>query len=130
MSLNDLVPHIPHQESKIDQLATSLDRFFSHGSLLVGWVTFRDSLWGQKLQSEQVVQEDGTVYTIVTFPKTIPKVLSRGTSRILVRAEYEETERAEATSARFWSPDNPGSVGPLAFRHLQNLIFHQGKPSF
>ena len=94
MSLKDLVPHISHQERKINQLATSSDRFFCHGSLLDGWVAFRESLWGQRLESEELVQEDGTVDTLVTFPETIPDVLSRGTSRILVRAEYEETERA------------------------------------
>ena len=94
MSLNDLVHHISSQSKRINQLIKNPDFFSSLGDSLAGWAVFKESLWGKKLESKEVKQEDGTVYTIVKIHKAFLKILRLRTPWILVRAEYEEAERA------------------------------------
>ena len=91
---DDLVQHISAQTLKINQLINNPGCFSDLDGSLASWAVFKESLWRKNLKSEKVEQKDGTVYTIANIPETVPKVLYGGTSRILVRTEYEETERA------------------------------------
>ena len=94
MSLNDLVHHISSQSKKINRLIKNPDFFTSLDDSLAGWAVFKEALWGEELESKEVKQEDGTVYTLVKIHKAFLKILRLRTPWILVRAEYEETERA------------------------------------
>jgi len=153
MSLKDLTKHIDDQEKAISELRPES---ISQTARSTYWSDFRDSLWGEGLESFQeeenvkrgidpvediALPERHIVATLPVAPLPPWNMLIRhadtdaDTRKFLVRSEYDEAEREAVSSSKahamFVVSGQPGigllpSLSPL----FRNLIPDQESPSF
>lgn len=104
MPLSDLAVHIPTQEAAISRFAPALR---NGTDPCVPWKRFKDSLWGNSSHSflweEPVKRGTRPVKFVPTvpsprdvavLPSSLPSEWDIHSSKILVRSEYNEAEKA------------------------------------
>ena len=130
VSLNDLTRHIKIQNEAIESLPP--EAIFPSDS----WAKFRGEFWGKPLVSlemsetvdrgEDPVEDDVLLekppsgsFPVIAAPKFTPTALGIASSKIVVRSEYDEAERAAILSLKsgvrlFVATGTPG-IGIIPF---------------
>ena len=115
MSLQDLTEHVPALSSGIHELVGHADLFSHSGPIHSAWDTFRRSVWGKGVASFEFpgpIEGDASALPetipasrpVMEVPTTVPNFWDMDISRILVRSEFQEAERA-ALSANAMNMD-------------------------
>ena len=134
VSLNDLTQHIEIQNQAIKNLPP--EAIVPSNS----WADFRTEFWGKPLASLETLEtvdrgedpvEDNVLpekppsgfFPVIAAPKTAPRALGLDSSKIVVRSEYDEAERAAVLSVNsgiklFVAAGTPG-IGTID--HLETV---------